>query len=117
MYVLSGTVPTFGTKLHLTTRYGPGVSPHHCLIDDHRHHNNHLIRGAHQRCLLGNRAPSLCAVTWLTAATKQRSSSVVHSCGLDIIGCRGCLDKDVQRISFPCLHYCKRRGSRRNVRS
>ena len=48
MQALSGTVPTFGTKPHLTTRYGSGVSPHHCLIDGHRHHpcnqHNHPSR-------------------------------------------------------------------------
>ena len=82
-------------------RYGTGVSPHHCLIDGHRHHpcnqHNHLIHGAHQHCLLGSRGPRL---TWLTAAAKQRPNSVVHSRGPGIIGCQGRLDKNVQRIAF-----------------
>ena len=37
MEIMSGTVPTFGTKPHLPTRYGTGASPYHCLIDGHRH--------------------------------------------------------------------------------
>ena len=55
------------------------------------------------------------AVTWLTAATKRRSSSVVHGCGPDSIRCRGHLAKNVQRITFICLDTWRRRGSRRKL--
>ena len=106
-----------------TRPYRTGASLHNFLIGDHRHHSpdqhNHLICGVNRHCLFGSCGPRHRAVAWLTVATYQRSSTVVHSCGLDSIECgdAGRLAKDVHRITSPvCASGGGQAVHRRSVR-
>ena len=70
-----------------------------------------------QRCPFNSRRPRNRAVAWSTAATKHRSSSDVHSRDPNNVGCQGRPAKSIQRKTFFCLHWWRRRGSRRNLRN
>ena len=116
----SGTVPTFGIEPHLITRYRTGASLHRCLIDGRRHPPPSSITTSSATCIDAAHLTAVppVAARWCGPGCDQIAfQHVVHIRDLDNIGCRGRPAKVIQRKTFSCLHWWRRRGRRRNLRN